>query len=165
MNTAHFIHPNRLPLNADGPFYTTGYQCSETSEPNSPLVWCGECLACEAPEAEAPELLAPLTNENINTYFVRQPSTPDEIEHACMSLRVCCVAALRYGGKDRCIIQQLNNDPVVCDYIQMPDGELRLTVGDDGQLLPFAQRITDQIRAKWDAEDKRSQKKWWQFWR
>ena len=51
-------HPKRCPLNAPGPFYTMG-----------------ECLACEAPEAEAPDLLAPLTGGNYTTYFVRQPET------------------------------------------------------------------------------------------
>lgn len=165
METEFFQHPRRFPKNANGPFYTTGHQCRRDSSSDAPLVWCGDCLFCEAPEAEAPELLAPLTNDNMHTYFVRQPSTPAEIEHACMALRVCCVAALRYGGKDRSIIERLNNDPEYCDYIRMPDGDSCLTVGEDGQLLPFAQRIADRLRAKWNAEYRRRQKKWWQFWR
>lgn len=39
--------PRRCPLNAPGPFYTLGL-----------------CMACEAPEAEAPDLLAPLKDGN-----------------------------------------------------------------------------------------------------
>jgi hypothetical protein len=44
--------------NAPGAFYSTG-----------------GCTACGAPEAEAPTLLAPLTDDNLDTYFVRQPET------------------------------------------------------------------------------------------
>ncbi len=83
----------------------------------------GQCLACEAPEAEAPELLAPLTDGNSTTYFVRQPQTPEEVEHACNAISVCCVADLRYGGTDRSIINQLGNNPLMCDYI-IKAGEL-----------------------------------------
>lgn len=97
-------HP--CPLNAPGPFYTTG-----------------ECLACGAPEAEAPDLLAPLTEGNYTTYFVRQPETPDEIERACEAIRVCCVSDLRYGGTDRAIIERLGNDPAACDFV-LRDGQV-----------------------------------------
>lgn len=82
----------RCPLNGPGPFYTTG-----------------QCLACEAPEAEAPELLAPLCDANHTTYFVRQPETPEEVERACRAIQVCCVSDLRYGGTDRTIIERLRN--------------------------------------------------------
>jgi hypothetical protein len=160
MDDLYFRHPNRLPYNADGPFYTTGNECPENSEPNAALVWCGDCLACEAPELEAPGLLAPLTVENIDTYFVRQPVVGAEVDRACSALQSCCVAALRYGGRDIAIIKKLNNDPEFCDYIQMPNGELRLTMGTDGQLLQFAKRIANNIRA----QNRRRQKKWWQFW-
>jgi len=57
-----YDHPKRCALNVSGPFYTTG-----------------ECLACEAPEFEAPNLLAPLTNGNNTTYFVRQPEDSQRI--------------------------------------------------------------------------------------
>lgn len=98
--------PQRCPLNAPGPFYTLG-----------------ACLACEAPEAEAPDLLAPLTGGNYTTYFVRQPQTPEEVEKACNAIRVCCVMDLRYGGTDRAIIERLGNDPLTCDYV-IRDGQL-----------------------------------------
>lgn len=90
----------RCPLNVPGPFYT-----------------CGECLACDAPEAEAPELLAPLTDDNYTTYFVRQPSTPEEVERACNAIRVCCVGDLRYGGTDPGVIEQLGNTADHSDYV------------------------------------------------
>jgi hypothetical protein len=93
-------HPKRCPLNAPGPFYTTG-----------------QCLACGAPEAEAPDLLAPLTGGNYITFFVRQPETPDEVERACRAIQVCCVMDLRYGGTDRTVIERLGNDPVACDHV------------------------------------------------
>ena len=91
---------HRFRKNVPGPFYTTG-----------------DCLACEAPEEEAPDLLAPLIGDNGDTYFVRQPTTPAEVERACRALEVCCVAALRYGGTDQNIIRRLGNDPEYCDRL------------------------------------------------
>lgn len=122
----------RFEKNVPGPFYTTG-----------------ECLACDAPEHEAPDLLAPLENDNYDTYFVRQPETPAEVERACRALEVCCVAALRYGGTDPAIIRRLGNDPTYCDHL-LPGGPVP--------------------RPDWLAEERevasRAQKKrWWQFWR
>ncbi len=99
-------NPKRCPLNAPGPFYTAG-----------------ECLACDAPETEAPDLLAPLAGGNSTTYFVRQPETPEEVERACNAIRVCCVTDLRYGGEERAIIERLGNDPTVCDFV-IRDGEI-----------------------------------------
>lgn len=102
-------HPRRCPLNVPGPFYTLG-----------------TCLACEAPEHEAPDLLAPLTDGNYTTYFVRQPQTPDEIERACSAAIVCCVCDLRYGGTNQEIIERLGNNPQLCDYV-IVDGQLVLS--------------------------------------
>ena len=98
--------PHRFRKNVPGPFYTTG-----------------DCLACDAPEHEAPDLLAPLTGNNADTYFVRQPTTPDEVERACRALEVCCVAALRYGGTDPNIIRRLGNEPDYCDRL-LPGGPI-----------------------------------------
>lgn len=95
---------HRFRKNVPGPFYTTG-----------------DCLACDAPETEAPELLARLDDENCDTYFVRQPTTLAEIERACRALEVCCVAALRYDGTDPKIIRRLGNDPEYCDHL-LPGG-------------------------------------------
>ena len=97
---------HRFRKNVPGPFYTTG-----------------ECMACGAPEHEAPELLAPLIGGNYDTYFVRQPATPDEVERACRALEVCCAVALRYGGTDPKIIRRLGNDPDYCDRL-LPGGPI-----------------------------------------
>ncbi len=104
-----YEHPRRFPKNASGPFYTLG-TCHKGK-------WSGDCLWCQAPEAEAPELLAPIDEQNVDTYFVRQPATPEEIEYACRAIEVCCVSALRYGGTDPAIIQRLGNRTDHCDYI------------------------------------------------
>jgi len=165
METTYFKHPLRFPKNVDGPFYTTGHQGRATDDPTSPTVWCGDCLWCGAPEAEAPTLFAPFDDTYTNTYFVRQPSTPEELEQAIMSALVCCVFAVRYGGTDREIISKLGNDPNVCDYIVEKSGELRCAVGSDGNLLPFAQKIVNARNAELKRQRKRQEKKWWQFWR
>lgn len=114
-------HPKRCPLNAPGPFYTMG-----------------TCLACEAPETEAPDLLAPLTGRNYTTYFVRQPQTPEEVEQACRAIEVCCVMDLRYGGTDRAIIERLGNDPLACDYL-IRDGQMVLS----DKASDASQKLTD----------------------
>ncbi len=142
MERQYFLHPNRFPGNADGPFYTTGHNCLGVTKFHCMMA---DCLQCEAPEHEAPELLAPLNDDNLNTYFIRQPTTQEETERACNALRVCCVAALRYGGTDRGIIQRLGNSPEYCDYIIDELGSLKLTVGNDGELLPFARSRIDAI--------------------
>jgi hypothetical protein len=90
----------RFEKNVPGPFYTTG-----------------GCTSCGVPESVAPELLAPLDDENCETYFVRQPTTPEEIEHACQAIEVCCTDALRYGGDDPAIIERLRNNPNYCDHL------------------------------------------------
>jgi hypothetical protein len=158
MSDDYFHHPMRFPGNAEGPFYTTGHQCRKNEDKNSPLVWCGDCLFCEAPEQESPDLLAPLNEGNLNTYFIRQPRNAEEIERACRALQVCCVAALRYGGKDRAIIERLGNDPELCDYVVNERGELAQTVDGNGRFFPFA----DVVIAKKMA---RASKRWWEFWK
>jgi hypothetical protein len=97
----------RHPRNVHGPFYTTG-----------------GCLACGAPESEAPALLAELTDDQLETFFVRQPTTPMEVEAACRAAQVCCVSSLRYAGKDPAIIRRLGNTPEFCDHLIDPDGAL-----------------------------------------
>jgi hypothetical protein len=81
----------RDPRNAPGPFYAIEKLC----------------LSCGLPESEAPDLLAELKETNGDTYFVKQPSTPEEVERACCAIEVCCVEALRYGGNDPAILQRL----------------------------------------------------------
>jgi hypothetical protein len=122
--------PRRFWKNVPGDFYTTG-----------------DCLACEAPEHEAPDLLAPLGGDNSDTYFVRQPETPEELERACRALEVCCAAALRYGGRNPAVIRRLGNDPEYCDRL-LPGGPVP--------------------RPDWLAEYRAAatrERRWWQFWR
>ncbi len=117
-----YQYDGRLPRNVPGPFYTLGCRGPEGE-------WSGNCLACEAPEEEAPDLLAPLTEDNIDTYFMKQPRTPDEIERACSAISVCCVAALRYGGTDPVIIRRLGNDPMHSDYLLDHSGRVYAAPG------------------------------------
>ena len=121
------VRPLRCLLNVPGPFYT-----------------CGNCLACGTPEEEAPELLAPLEGQNFTTYFVKQPETAEEVEHACLAIRVCCVDDLRYGGQDRAIIERLGNDPNVCDFV-IRGGEV--VFAEAGS--PSVQRIWGMARGVW----------------
>lgn len=143
MQQSHFIHPRRFPGNIEGPFYTTGTVVCGDSHCVGVMA---DCLQCLAPEFEAPDLLAQLNENNLNTYFVKQPCSADEVQRACNAIRSCCVSALRYGGRDWDVIRQLENSPLYCDYILDDQGELVLTVGPDGELLPFAQKIVDSWR-------------------
>ena len=106
MQKVYYIHPKRFPKNVDGPFYTVGDQDKDG-------IWCGDCLSCGTPELEAPSLLAPLTDENGDTYFFKQPETEEEIEMACNAINSCCVSALRYGGNDPNVLARLSKED--CD--------------------------------------------------
>ena len=129
---AESLHP-RLEKNAPGDWYTTG-----------------ECMACGAPEAEAPELLSALRDEDLETYFVRQPATPAEVEHACRAAEVCCVTALRYGGRDPAIILRLGNVGEYCDFVVASDD----SVHPAPTWHPQAPTPTAQARPR----------RWWRFW-
>ena len=120
--------PPHFEKNVSGPFYTTG-----------------ECLACGAPEHEAPELFAPLEDDNCDTYFVRQPVTNEEVERACRAAKLCCVGAVRYAGQDAAVIRRLGNMHDYCDYVVAGDGELKLL-------------------DHWPLQSS-GRKFWWQFWR
>jgi len=98
---------NRFPLNVEGDFYTSG-----TQDRNGE--WCGDCLDCALPEQEAPTLLAPLGDNHYDTYFIKQPETEEELRQAINAADVCCVSAVRYGGKNKDIISRMLPD--TCDY-------------------------------------------------
>jgi hypothetical protein len=123
--------PSRLEKNAPGDWYTTG-----------------ACMACGAPEDEAPDLLSPLTDDDLETYFGRQPTTPDEVARACRAAEACCVSAVRYGGQDPAIIRRLSNSGEYCDFVVGPDDNLR-------PAPPW----------KFSSLDPARRRRWWQFWR
>ena len=120
----------RFEKNAPGPFYTTG-----------------ECLNCGLPESIAPECLAPLNNDNHDTYFLRQPQTDEEVEHVCAAAQACCVAAIRYSGTDSTIIRRLGNRSDYCDHL-LAGGPVRLSWETDEDWAKVAGRG----------------RPWWRFW-
>ncbi len=65
-----------------------------------------ECMACGAPEHEAPELMA-FDEERFSCYFRRQPETPEEVEHAIRAVWASCCRAVRYAGNDPKILKRL----------------------------------------------------------
>jgi hypothetical protein len=83
----------RYPLNSPGDFY----------------VLDGMCIACTAPEHEAPDLMAHdcAPDRGYHCYFCRQPKTPEELSRAVMAVRVGCCGAVRYGGTDPAILRRL----------------------------------------------------------
>jgi len=89
MSVASHRKRERTPPNADGDFYVEE----------------GTCLACMAPEHEAPELMG--FEEPHGCFFRRQPETPLEIDHALNAIHFSCVQALRYAGNDETIIHRL----------------------------------------------------------
>jgi hypothetical protein len=73
----------RNPANVPGPFY----------------VLASSCIACGAPQAQAPELVAGCGSEG-GCYFRRQPETPEEVDAAIRATFVSCIEVYRYGGED-----------------------------------------------------------------
>ena len=123
-----YAHPRRFFKNVPGPFYTLGEAC-------------GDCLWCGLPEEEASDLLAPLGNNNTDTYFVKQPQLSEEIEQACCAIEVCCVGALRYGGKDSTVLKRLHSD--YCDFRLDKSG--RAVRNRSVRLLQRLRRVQDVV--------------------
>ena len=74
----------------------------------------GGCIACGAPEAEAPELMGWTDDPGHHCYFKKQPANAEEVDHAIRALEVSCCGALRYGGDDPAIIARL--EPGLVDH-------------------------------------------------
>jgi hypothetical protein len=87
--------PQRFRLNAPGDFYVED----------------GMCIACAAPQLEAPELISHTEDgeSQYHCYFHRQPATPLEVEHAIQAVFVSCCEAVQYGGRDPAILARLTS--------------------------------------------------------
>jgi hypothetical protein len=92
-------------------------QAFKLNAPGDFYVEDGLCIACTAPEHEAPDLMAHTGDgRTYHCYFKRQPQTPAELERAVRAVEVGCCGAVRYAGHDAEIIRRLHvwpND--VCD--------------------------------------------------
>ena len=68
------------------------------------------CLWCMVPLHVAPELMAfGGDGSDEGCHFLRQPSTPEEVEQAIAAVEVSCCGAVGYAGTDRAIIQRLTD--------------------------------------------------------
>ena len=99
------------------------------------------------PEEQAPELMAPLDDHNDDTYFARQPNTPEVIDKAIKAVHVCCVGALRYGGKNKEIIRRIN--PYLSDYMITEAGQVVPSQGipSDAEWFNFGIRMDPDTHA------------------
>ena len=75
--------------------------------PGSFYVVDGQCMACCAPEAEAPDLMDHVADPYYHCYFKKQPTTPEELNQAVRACWVSCTQAVRYAGHDPAVIRQL----------------------------------------------------------
>jgi len=142
--------PTRHPANVDGAWYTTG-----------------QCLACSVPEDAAPTLFAPLEGENWLTHFLRQPATEEEIEQACCAALGCCVADVRYGGRDPAVIRRLGNHPDYCDHVMAADGQLLPVLDGFGDVRAELREARSRSggRGWFQATVGERSVKWWIRWR
>jgi hypothetical protein len=111
------MKPRRFPLNAPGDFYVAK----------------GMCMACSAPEHEAPDLMAHCTDIDglYHCYFRRQPQTPEELDRAIQAVEVGCCGAVRYGGQNPEIVKRLQKWAAeACDHspLQPPESRARDSV-------------------------------------
>jgi hypothetical protein len=85
-------HP-RFRLNAPGDFYVED----------------GMCLACTAPEHEAPDLMANYQGKDVcyHCYFRQQPRSAEELEQPIRAVHVACCGAVKYAGSDQIVLQRL----------------------------------------------------------
>jgi hypothetical protein len=89
------------PLNAPGDFYVEDQHC----------------IACQAPEHEAADLMA--HDETDHCYFKRQPATSEELARAIRAVAVGCCGAVRYGGREPRVIAWLKSlrGDKECDHV------------------------------------------------
>jgi hypothetical protein len=98
--------------NAAGPFYVVHERC----------------IACQAPESEAPDLMTHDEGEEIGyqCYFKKQPTTPEQLDQAINAVIVSCCGAVRYAGRDPEILKRIC-DPrwepyaIQCDALLDPE--------------------------------------------
>jgi hypothetical protein len=105
------VQQRRYPLNAAGDFYVADRLC----------------IACTAPEHEAPELMAhDEAHDGYHCYFRRQPSTPEELRRAIRAVGVGCCGAVRYGGTDPEVLRLLAKADAAsaCDHSAAPGTSL-----------------------------------------
>ena len=69
----------------------------------------GECIACEMPIAESPDLIAEDGSSDIgyHCYYKKQPENDAEVKSAINAMEVSCCEAHRYCGKDSNIINEI----------------------------------------------------------
>jgi len=112
-----YRHPKRHPKNVDGPFYSLAYYSEEEK------CYHSECLDCDLPQGEAKGLLKNLYDKDGDTYFIKQPTSLEEVDKAISAIDVCCLCVLRYGGNNPDIIKRIAQDS--CDYVITPSEEVR----------------------------------------
>jgi hypothetical protein len=86
----------------------TGPESTSRNAPGDFYVGRHECMACGAPELEAPELMGYDAEEG-SCYFRRQPETPGELEHAMRAVWASCCGAVRYSGNDPAVFHRLRS--------------------------------------------------------
>ena len=119
MTQKWYKHPKRHPKNIDGPFYSlTDGDLNDKENCHS------SCLDCDLPQGEARKLIKPLEGQDGDTYFIKQPETPEEVISAIHSTELCCFQAIRYGGDDPNIIKRMDSD--LCDFYINEYGEVCL---------------------------------------
>jgi len=108
------------------------------------------CIACGAPEAEAPKLIEHSVGSG-ECYFKIQPKTEEEVTQAINAVMVSCIDALRYGGKDERILKRMYELGLSgnCDYV--PEGSWQLltrnvvTCNFRGTINTFAEIVTSSF--------------------
>jgi hypothetical protein len=90
----YYIHPDRAKENCDGPFYTVDIGCD-----------CG----CGLPEELAPSLVKNTGDCKWQTYFHKQPESPEELALAIKAVNLCPIHDIRYGGTDVKIIAKIKS--------------------------------------------------------
>lgn len=111
----------------------------------------GDCMACGAPQHEAPGLIEHTADGRC--CFKRQPQTEEELDQSLGALAVSCIGALRYGGREERILKRLheNGMEALCDH--QPKGSYGIRVHDtvlfefDGTLNQLADSLIAKVKS------------------
>ena len=99
------------------------------------------CMTCMMPELQAPELMG-FDKESCNCYFKRQPSNPEELEHAIAAVAYSEIQGLRYAGNDECVLRRLVElDAAACCDVLTPKEKIEPESGNQNPLKSCLRKI------------------------
>jgi len=107
----------------------------------------GCCFSCGVPQSIAPELVGWKDEaELLSCYWIRQPSTPEEVDRAIKILHTQEIGCHRYAGKDRAMLKRLPAEQ--CDHLH-PETAFRYAPASGRSDVPLRFELSASTESLW----------------